>query len=39
VWAAMLIMAVIALIAEFLITRLENVLLRWRPSQLTDAGL
>jgi NitT/TauT family transport system permease protein len=39
VWAAMLIMAVVALIAEFLITRLENVLLRWRPSQLTDAGL
>ncbi len=34
VWAAMFIMAVVALVAEFLITRLENALLRWRPSQL-----
>jgi NitT/TauT family transport system permease protein len=38
VWAAMLIMAVVALLAEFLITRLENRVLRWRPSQLNDAA-
>jgi len=34
VWAAMVIMALVALAAEWLITRLENRLLRWRPSQL-----
>jgi NitT/TauT family transport system permease protein len=34
VYAAMLIIAVIALAAEWLITRLERRLLRWRPSQL-----
>jgi NitT/TauT family transport system permease protein len=39
VWAAMVIMAVIALIAEFLITRLEKRLLRWRPSQLGGPDL
>lgn len=36
VWAAMVIMAVVALIAEWLITRLENRLLRWRPPQLSS---
>lgn len=39
VWAAMVIMAVVALVAEFLITRLERRLLRWRPSQLTGPEL
>jgi len=39
VWAAMAIMAVVALIAEWLITRLENRLLRWRPSQSSGAQL
>jgi NitT/TauT family transport system permease protein len=39
VWAAMVIMAVVALVAEFLITRLEKKLLRWRPSQLTGFEL
>lgn len=39
VWAAMVIMAVVALAAEFLITRLEKALLRWRPSQLTGFEL
>jgi NitT/TauT family transport system permease protein len=34
----MLIMAIVALLAEFLITRLENRVLRWRPSQLNDAA-
>lgn len=33
IWAAMLIMAGVALIAEWLITKLENRLLRWRPPQ------
>jgi NitT/TauT family transport system permease protein len=39
VWAAMLIMAVVALIAEWLITRLERRLLRWRPAQLSGPDL
>jgi NitT/TauT family transport system permease protein len=39
VWAAMLIMGVIALIAEWLLTRLENRLLRWRPPQLSGPDL
>jgi NitT/TauT family transport system permease protein len=34
VWAAMVLMAVVALAAEFLITALEKRLLRWRPPQL-----
>jgi NitT/TauT family transport system permease protein len=37
VYAAMLIIAVIALVAEWLITRLERRLLRWRPSQLPSS--
>jgi NitT/TauT family transport system permease protein len=37
VYAAMLIIAVIALAAEWLITRLERRLLRWRPSQLPSS--
>ncbi|NKQ56599.1 ABC transporter permease [Amycolatopsis sp. K13G38] len=39
VWAAMVIMAIVALIAEWLITRLERRLLRWRPTQLTGPDL
>jgi NitT/TauT family transport system permease protein len=39
VWAAMVIMAVVALIAELLITRLEKRLLRWRPAQLSGSDL
>jgi NitT/TauT family transport system permease protein len=39
VWAAMVIMALVALAAEWLITRLENRLLRWRPTQLAAPGL
>lgn len=39
VYAAMLIIAVEALVAEWLITRLEKRLLRWRPSQLDAADL
>jgi NitT/TauT family transport system permease protein len=39
VWAAMLIMGVVALAAEWFITRLENRLLRWRPPQLSGPDL
>lgn len=39
VWAAMVIMGAVALLAEWLITRLENRLLRWRPPQLTGPDL
>jgi NitT/TauT family transport system permease protein len=39
VWAAMVIMGVVALIAEWLITRLEKRLLRWRPPQLSGPDL
>jgi NitT/TauT family transport system permease protein len=39
VWAAMVIMAVVALVAEWLITRLERRLLRWRPAQLGGPDL
>jgi sulfonate transport system permease protein len=39
VWAALVIMSVVALIAEYLITRLERRLLRWRPTQLTGPDL
>jgi NitT/TauT family transport system permease protein len=39
VWAAMVIMGVVALAAEWLITRLEKRLLRWRPPQLSGPDL
>jgi NitT/TauT family transport system permease protein len=39
VWAAMVIMGVVALAAEWVITRLENRLLRWRPPQLAGPEL
>ena len=39
VWAAMVIMGIVALIAEFLITKLENRLLRWKPAQLSGPDL
>jgi NitT/TauT family transport system permease protein len=39
VWAAMLIMGIVALTAEWFITRLENRLLRWRPPQLSGPDL
>jgi NitT/TauT family transport system permease protein len=39
VWAAMVIMALVALVAEWLITRLERRLLRWRPAQLSGPDL
>ncbi|WP_427885136.1 ABC transporter permease [Kribbella sp. GL6] len=39
VLACMVLMAVVALLAEFLITRLERRLLRWRPAQHGDTEL
>jgi NitT/TauT family transport system permease protein len=39
VWAAMVIMAIVALVAEWLIMRLEKRLLRWRPPQLSGPDL
>jgi len=39
VWAAMVLMGAVALIAEWLITRLERRLLRWRPPQLAGPDL
>jgi NitT/TauT family transport system permease protein len=36
VFAAMIVLAVVALLAEFLITQLENRLLKWRPAQYSE---
>ncbi len=36
VFAAMIVLAVVALTAEFLLTHLENFLLKWRPPQFSD---
>jgi NitT/TauT family transport system permease protein len=38
VFAAMIVLAVVALGAEFLLTQLENSLLKWRPPQFSDGG-
>jgi NitT/TauT family transport system permease protein len=37
VFASMLILAVVALAMEYLITSVENVLIKWRPAPLTEA--
>ena len=39
VFAAMVILAVVALLSEALVTALEHRLLRWRPSTVTDATI
>lgn len=39
VYASMLILAVIAILAETLVTRLENRLIRWRPNTITDVNI
>ena len=36
VFAAMVILAVVALIAESIVTAVENRLIRWRPNAITD---
>lgn len=38
VFAAMIVLAVVALGAEYLLTSLENSLLKWRPPQFADNG-
>nr|WP_235851016.1 ABC transporter permease [Paraburkholderia piptadeniae] len=38
VFAAMIVLAAVALAAEYLITRIENLLLKWRPPQFTEIG-
>ncbi|WP_409364217.1 ABC transporter permease [Burkholderia sp. Bp9143] len=38
VFAAMIVLAVVALGAEFVLTQFENRLLKWRPPQFSDAG-
>jgi NitT/TauT family transport system permease protein len=38
VFAAMIVLAAVALAAEYLITQLENSLLKWRPPQFTETG-
>ncbi|CAL8481320.1 NitT/TauT family transport system permease protein (plasmid) [Caballeronia sp. S22] len=38
VFAAMIVLAVVALGAEFVLTQLENKLLKWLPSQCSDSG-
>lgn len=39
VFAAMVILAVVALVAEALVTALENRLIRWRPNAVTDVTI
>jgi len=39
VFAAMFILAIIAIIAEALVTRLEGVLIKWRPNAITDVTI
>src|SRR5882762_2090316 len=39
VYAAMLILAIVAIIAEMLVTRVENRLIRWRPNAITDVTI
>jgi NitT/TauT family transport system permease protein len=39
VFAAMLILAIVAIVAESFVTWLENRLIRWRPNAITDVGL
>jgi len=36
VFAAMIILAVLALVVEFIITRIENRLVKWRPQPLNE---
>lgn len=39
VYAAMLILAIVAIIAETLVTRVENRLITWRPNAITDVTI
>jgi len=39
VFAAMIVLAVVALAAEYLLTAIENKLLKWRPAQFVEQGM
>jgi len=39
VFAAMLILAIVAILAEALVTRLESLLIKWRPNAITDVTI
>ncbi len=39
VFAAMIVLAVVALAAEYLLTAIENKLLKWRPAQFVEHGM
>jgi NitT/TauT family transport system permease protein len=39
VFAAMIVLAVVALVAEYALTALENTLLKWRPVQFIEQGM
>ncbi len=39
VFAAMLILAIVAIIAEWFVTRLENFLIKWRPNAITEVSI
>lgn len=39
VFAAMIVLAVVALAAEYLLTAIENKLLKWRPAQFLEHGM
>ena len=39
VFAAMLILAILAIVAESIVTRIENALIRWRPNAITDISI
>ena len=39
VFSAMIVLAVVALVAEYLLTAVENKLLKWRPAQFVEQGM
>ncbi|HEU4375966.1 MAG TPA: ABC transporter permease, partial [Telluria sp.] len=39
VFSAMIVLAVVALAAEYLLTAIENKLLTWRPAQFVEQGM
>lgn len=39
VFAAMIVLAIVALAAEYLLTAIENKLLKWRPAQFVEQGM
>jgi NitT/TauT family transport system permease protein len=39
VFSAMIVLAVVALAAEYLLTAIENTLLKWRPAQFVEQGM